>query len=149
MTKIARGIGPFIDVRVPSAGKDLGQTELVRPVIFFIRLVPRRPKNKRHRTVPPNDVKIVHGKILFSPVTGRRDEGLMFANHLLEIIDCLESNVVFRVAKIHKRPRVRPMLRNTTSTGPFRSTCVPVTRCRHPVDTKLIPTSATTNPKPE
>ena len=36
----------------------------------------------------------------------------MFAHHLLKILDCLESNVVFRVAKIHERSGVCAMFRN-------------------------------------
>src|SRR4030095_10902250 len=112
VTKTPRGIAPFVDVRVPFAGKNLGQTELVRSVVFLIRPVPRRPKHKRQRTVPPDDIEIVRGKILFSPVTGRRDDGLMFTHHLLKILDRLESDIVLRVAKIHERPGVCAMFSN-------------------------------------
>src|SRR5713101_9359519 len=112
MTKIPCGVAPLVDVRVPLTGKDLGQTKLVRPMIFFVGPVPRGPKNKRQRAVPPNYIEIVDGKILFSPVTGRSDDGLMFAHHLLKILDCLQSDVVLRVAKIHERAGVYAMSRN-------------------------------------
>ena len=36
----------------------------------------------------------------------------MFADHLLEIFDCLQSDVVLGVAKIHERPGVSTMFRN-------------------------------------
>src|SRR4051812_6540475 len=69
MPKIARRFGPFVDVRIPFARKDLSQTELVRSMIFLVRLVPWRPENKRQRAVAPDHVEIVDGKILFSPIT--------------------------------------------------------------------------------
>ena len=40
MTKVPGGVGPLIDVRVPRPSDDLVQTKLVRPAIFFIRLIP-------------------------------------------------------------------------------------------------------------
>src|SRR5215467_3601158 len=101
MTKVSSGIRPFIDVGVPIACKNLSQTELVRPMIFLVGSVPWRPKNKRQRAVAPDDVEIIHGKILFSPVTRRSNDCLMFAHHLLEIFDRLQSYIVFFITKIH------------------------------------------------
>ena len=110
MTKVASGVRPFIDVEVPLPREDLSQAELVRSVVFLIRFVPGRPKHKRQRTVTPNDIEIVHRKILLSPIAGRRDDGLMFADHLLEIFDHLQGHVVLGVAKIHECPGVSAVL---------------------------------------
>src|SRR5678815_1602490 len=62
--------------------------------------------------MPPNDIKVVCRKILFSPVARRNDDGLMFSHHLLEILDRFERHVVLRIAKIHERARVNAMIRN-------------------------------------
>jgi hypothetical protein len=112
MTKVARSVGPFIDVGVPLACQNLSQIEFVRPVILLVWLVPWRPKNEWQRAVAPNDVEIVHGKILFSPITRRSNDGLVFAHHLLEVFDCLQRDIVFCVAKIHERAGVSAVLRN-------------------------------------
>ena len=120
MAKLARRVGPFINVGVPLACEDLSQTELVRPVIFLIRLVPRRPKNERQRAVPPDNVEIVHGKILFSPVARRSDDRLVLAHHLLEILDRLQRDVVLRISEIHKRTRVSAVLGNHHLDGAIR-----------------------------
>src|SRR5439155_2590138 len=69
MAKRSGGISPLIDVCIPLAGEDLVQTELIRPAILFIWLVPGRPEHQWQRAVPPNDIEIVGGKILFSPIT--------------------------------------------------------------------------------
>src|SRR5215831_14012004 len=106
MTKTSRSIRPHVDVRVPPAGKNFGQTEFVRRMILRIWLVPWGPKDQRQRTVPPNDVEITYWKILFSPITRRSDDSLVFAHHLLKILDCLEGHVILFVAKIHKRAGV-------------------------------------------
>src|SRR5207248_10930028 len=94
MTKIPCGVAPLVDVRVPPARNNRGQTKLVRPMILLIGPVPWRPKHKRQRTVPPDDIEIVHGEILFSPVTGRRNDGLMLPDHLLELLDRSEERRV-------------------------------------------------------
>src|SRR5438105_364057 len=99
MTKFSGSVCPLVDVGVPFACDNLSQTELVRRAIFLIRLVPRRPKNKRQRPVPPDDIEIVHGKILFTPIAGRSDDGLMFAHHLLEVLDRLQRYIVLFVSK--------------------------------------------------
>jgi hypothetical protein len=36
----------------------------------------------------------------------------MFADHLLKILDCLQSDVILRVAKIHERAGICAMFRN-------------------------------------
>ncbi len=112
MTKISSGVSPLVDVGVPFACKNLSQTELVRPVIFLVRLVPWRPKNQWQRTVPPNDIEIVHGKILLSPITRRSDDSLMFAHHLLEVLDCFQRYIVLFIAKVHESSGVSAMLGN-------------------------------------
>src|SRR6266403_4487097 len=117
MTKIAGRIRPLVDVSVPLACKNLSQTEFVWPVIFLVRLVPGRPKYKRQRAVPPDDIEIVDRKILFSPITRRSDDSLMFSYHLLKVLDHLQTDVILCVAKIHKRARVQPMLGNHDLNG--------------------------------
>ena len=112
MIKVSSGVRPVVDVGVPLACKDLSQTELVRPVIFLVRLVPWRPKNKWQRTVPPNDIEIVHRKILFSPIARRRDDRLVFTHHLFKVLDHLETDVILFVTKIHERTRVSTALGN-------------------------------------
>src|SRR6266568_2636361 len=112
MTKFSSRVGPLVDVGIPLACKNLSQTELVRPVIFLVGFVPRRPKNKRQRPVSPDDVEIVHGKILFSPIARRSDDCLMFAHHLLEVFDFLETDVILPFAKIHECARVSSVLGN-------------------------------------
>src|SRR6266446_9833758 len=112
MTKIAGRVRPLVDVSVPLACKNLSQTEFVWPVIFLIRLVPGRPKNKRQRAVPPDDIEIVHGKILFSPITRRSDDRLVFTHHLLKVFDHLQTYVILRVAKIHEGARISATLGN-------------------------------------
>src|SRR5207245_5154496 len=95
MTKIPRGVGPLVDVGVPLACEYLGQAKLVRPAIFLVRLVPWRPKNQWQRAVSPDHIEIIHGEILFSPITRRSDDPLMFSHHLLEVLDRLQRPVVF------------------------------------------------------
>ena len=36
----------------------------------------------------------------------------MFADHLLEIFDCFQSNIVLRIPEIHERAGVSAVLRN-------------------------------------
>jgi len=81
-------------------------------MILLIGLVPGRPKHERQRTVSPNDIEVAHGKILFSPVTGRSDDGLVFAHHLLKILDCLKRDVILLVAKIHECTGISALLGN-------------------------------------
>src|SRR5207249_9218800 len=87
VAKIPGCVSPLVDVCIPLSGKNLSQTELVRAAIFLVRPVPWRPENQRQRAVPPNDVEIVGREILFSPIARRSDDGLMFSDHLLEILD--------------------------------------------------------------
>jgi len=49
---------------------------------------------------------------LLTPIARRRDDRLMFADHLLEILDHLQRDVVFFVPKIHERAGVSAMFRN-------------------------------------
>ena len=112
MTKVPCAVRPFVDVCVPFPSKNLSQREFVWPVIFFIRFVPGRPKNKRQRAVPPDDVEIVHREILFTPVARRNNDRLVFADHLFEIFDRLQGHIVLLIAKIHKSARVNSVVGN-------------------------------------
>ncbi len=112
MTKVPCAVRPFVDVCVPFPSKNLSQREFVGPVIFFIRFVPGGPKNKRQRAVPPDDVEIVHREILFSPVARGSDNRLVFADHLLEIFYCFQTDVILRIPEIHKRAGISAVLRN-------------------------------------
>ncbi len=87
MSKLARGVRPLVDVAVPFPGDNVDQTETIRAVILLVRLVPGRPKKKRQRAMPPYEIEIRGRKILLTPVTRRSDNGLMFADHLLEVLD--------------------------------------------------------------
>ena len=49
---------------------------------------------------------------MLPPVTRRRNDRLMFADHLLEILDHLQRDVVFFLAEIDKRARVRAAFGN-------------------------------------
>src|ERR1044072_1907497 len=56
--------------------------------------------------MPPDQVEIPSRKALLTPVTRRRDDSLVFADHLFEVLDGIERHFVFRVAEIHERARV-------------------------------------------
>src|SRR6476469_6026626 len=60
--------------------------------------------------MPPDDVQVARRKTLFAPVTGRRDDGLVFADHVFEFLDRIERYFVFRVAEIHESAGVSAML---------------------------------------
>src|SRR5207247_1264569 len=69
MTNLARCITPLVDVAVPFSRENLEQAEAVGPAILFVWPVPGRPKDKRQRTVSPDEIQIRRGKTLFAPVT--------------------------------------------------------------------------------
>ena len=60
----------------------------------------------------PDDIEIRSWKTLFSPIARRSDDRLMLANHLFEIFDCLQSDVVLFVAEIEIGSGVGSLVRN-------------------------------------
>src|SRR5713101_978893 len=109
MTECARRVGPLVDVIIPFSRDDVVEIEFVRSAILRVRFVPWRPKNERERTVPPNDIEICGREILLTPIARGGDNGLVFADHRLEIFNHFERDVVLLVAEIHKRAGVRAM----------------------------------------
>ena len=49
---------------------------------------------------------------MLAPIARGSDDGLMFADHRLEILDHFQPHVVFLVAEIHERAGVGAMLGN-------------------------------------
>jgi hypothetical protein len=71
--------------------------------VLCVGLVPRRPENERKRAVSPDNIQIHHAKILLTPEARRRDDGLAFPDHRLEVFDHLQRGVLFLIAKINER----------------------------------------------
>src|SRR5260370_11361156 len=117
MTKVQTPVGPLVDVSIPRPGNDLVQIKLARPAIFFIGFVPRRPENERQRTVSPNDIQIVRRETLLAPIARGSNDGLMFADHCLEILDHFQRHVIFLVTEIHERAGVSAMFGNHNLNG--------------------------------
>jgi len=113
-------IRPVIDVTVPRPFENGVETKTVRSLFLFVGTIPGRPENERERAVLPDHLQVGSRKALFSPVAGRRDDRLVFPDHLFEVFDRLERDGVFRFAKIDEGAGVGAVLRKQHLHGSVR-----------------------------
>ena len=65
--------------------------------------------------MPSHDFDCALGKCCSAPEAGKRDDRLVLANELLEVLDPLQGHVVLGVAKLDVGARVRAVFRDRKS----------------------------------
>src|SRR4029434_6297393 len=99
-TELTCSVCPSVDICVMFACNDAGQRVLIGTQSFLVRPIPRRAQHERNAAVTRDKPNVRHGKALFTPVARRSNDSLMFSNESLEVLNLLESHVVFGVAKV-------------------------------------------------
>src|SRR5206468_11337837 len=112
LAELPGGVTPLIDVGIPRSPDDGVEAKFIWTATLFIRTVPRRPKDQWQRAMTPDHIQVRGRETLFTPIARGGDNGLMFADHVLEFLDHLDGDVVFGIAEIDERTHVGASLRN-------------------------------------
>ena len=128
MAELVRRIRPLVDITIPHPINNCIEVELIWSPILFVGLIPGRPVNQRRCSMSPDHLEVRQGKALLAPVTWRGNDRLMFSDHLLEIFDHFQRNLVLGIAEVDERAGVNAAVGNFD----FDRT-VPIDRHRYPV----------------